>query len=148
MASLCKPIDSRHTSDYQGCYLDSLLDALSRRFRKETQASRNLVSLLNALAVHLEMHFELEETDGLYENILWRAPRMTRKVDSLLQEHVLLISLVSNLVETAREALTTGSKTVELAESFDDFRHRLEKHEEKEREVLQESYLRDIGNCD
>lgn len=148
MASLCKPIGSRHTSDTQGCYLDSLLDALSRRFRQEAKASRNLVSLLNALAVHLEMHFELEETDGLYENILRRAPRMTQKVDSLLQEHVLLMSLVSNLVEAAREAFAKGSGTVELANGYDNFRHQLEEHEERERGVLQESYLRDIGSCD
>lgn len=132
----------------QHAQIESLVDALTSRFDGEKRATRNLVSLLNSLAAHLEMHFELEEEDEYFGYILTHAPHLSERVDRLLHQHEMLKTNVDDLVDLARQAFEQNSGTAELASKFAKFRSLLLEHEKKEIDLLQEAFNRDLGAGD
>ena len=132
----------------QHVQIEALIDALTSRFDAEKRATRNLVSLLNSLAAHLEIHFELEEEDEYFGYILNRAPHLSEQVDRLLHQHEILRSKVDQLVEMARQALDQKGSVAELAARFAEFRALREQHERAEIDLLQEAFTCDIGAGD
>ena len=132
----------------QHVMIEALADALVSRFDAGKAASRNLVSLLNSLAAHLEMHFELEEEDEYFGYVLRRAPRLSERVSQLLREHAGMKSEVDELVTMARQAFAENGDTRELATRFRRFREHLLNHEKAEIDLLQEAYTCDLGSGD
>ena len=128
--------------------LNCLLEAIENRFRHDHQPSRNLVSLLNALAVHLQTHFEFEEGDGYFEDLFEKAPRMASTVDHLLREHGEMLEEVDQLVEIARDDFASKHDTSELAQRFAQFHDKLAAHEHAENALVQEVYNVDVGTKD
>ena len=141
-------LHSNSTIARQHDQIESLIEALSSRFETEKIASRNLVSLLNSLAAHLEMHFELEEENEYFGFVLKESPHLSERVDQLLHQHEVLKTEVDHLVSMARQALDDNAEVAELATKYEDFRKMLLEHEHAEIELLQESYSRDIGSKD
>ena len=139
---------SDNTIRYQHQQVKSLLEAISHRFRYEQKPSRNLVSLLNALALHLQMHFEFEESDAYFSSLVQKTPHLSATVERLLREHELLLKKVDTLVELAREALATDGDTSDLSKLFSQFHSQLVNHEHEENKVIQEIYNVDIGTKD
>ena len=138
---------SNNTIRQQHERLHSLLEAIENRFRHEQKPSRNLVSLLNALAVHLQMHFELEESDGL-SRLVHQKPRLSAAVERLLREHTDLQQEVNDLVTIAREDLAVNHDTANLAERFAKFHSKLVTHDHEENRLTQEAYNLDLGTKD
>ena len=126
----------------QHIQIEALVDALNNRLDSGCVATRNLVSLFNSLAAHLEFHFELEEEEDYFANILARAPQLAAQVDALLQDHVAILGEVSRLVEEARRAFADQLDTTELASQFVLFRQKLLDHEGAEIALLKEAYTR------
>jgi len=148
MSSTDSDIRLNSTIARQHAQIEALVDALSSRFDAEKKATRNLVSLINSLAAHLEMHFELEEEDGYFGFVLTRAPRLSNRVDQLLRQHASLQAEVDELVEMARRVFAEDRDATELAASFRKFRKRLLDHEKSEIDLLQEAYTCDLGGGD
>jgi len=132
----------------QHLQIEALLDTLSNRFDAEKTVTRNLVSLINSLAAHLEMHFELEEENEYFGNVVHRAPRLSEQVNQLLLQHKVLEIEVEGLVNRARKALSENDDVSELAARFHKFRKQLLDHEHAEIDLLQEAYTRDLGGGD
>jgi len=132
----------------QHIQIEALVDALSSRFDSEQVASRNLVSLINSLAAHLEMHFELEEENEYFGIVLKRSPHLSGRVGQLLRQHETLQAEVDELVSKARQALADGDDVTELATRFRKFRKLLLDHERAEIDLLQEAYTCDLGSGD
>ncbi len=132
----------------QHIQIEALVDALSSRFEAEEMATRNLVSLINSLAAHLEMHFELEEENEYFSHVLNRAPHLSERVEQLLRQHETLKSEVDELVMMARRALAENGDATELAAQFSRFRKQLLNHERAEVNLLQEAYTCDLGGGD
>ncbi len=128
--------------------IEALIDAISSRFDVEKMATRNLASLINSLAAHLEMHFELEEENEYFDLVLRQAPRLSNHVDQLLQQHTTLKTEVDALVTMARRALAEGGDVTKIASRFGKFRKKLLDHERAEIDLLQEAYTRDLGGGD
>lgn len=128
--------------------LNSLLEAIENRFRHDHEPSRNLMSLLFALVVHLQTHFEFEESDGYFEELVQRAPRMAAQVDHLLREHSEMLQEVDELVSIARKDLATKHDTADLAERYAQFRSKVVAHERLENKLVQVAYNVDIGTND
>ena len=139
---------SANTIRQQHQRLNSLLEAIKNRFRHERKATRNLVSLLNALSVHLQAHFELEESDGYLSHLVQLSPAASAHVERLLHEHTDLQEEVNGLAARARENFSTDSSTSELARLFSKFHDRLAIHEHDENKLLQEVYNLDLGTKD
>jgi len=122
------------------------MDVLRSRFESETTASRNLVSLMNSLAAHLEMHFEMEEEHEYFGYVLNRAPRLSAQVNQLLLQHETLKTEVHHLVTIARKTFAESGNVAKLATRFDRFRKQLLDHERVEVNLLQEASRRDLGS--
>ena len=124
------------------------MEAIANRFRHEQKPSRNLVSLINALAVHLQMHFEFEESDSYFSSLASKTPHISSTVEKLLREHEEMLEKVDALVTMAREDLSKTHDTVELAEQFFLLRDQLSIHEHEENKLIQDVYNVDIGTKD
>lgn len=136
---------SANTIRQQHQRLNSLLEAIQNRFQGEQKPSRNLVSLLNALAVHLQTHFELEEFDGYLSALAQRSPALSVEIERLLCEHAELLADVNDLVDRAREDFTFNHDTGDLAHRFAQFHAKLSAHEHAENTLIQEAYSLDLG---
>jgi hemerythrin len=139
---------SENTIRHQHQQLRSLMEVISNRFCYEHKSTRDLVSLLNALADHLQMHFEFEETDGYFFGLAQTTPHVSATVERLLREHEVMLEEVGSLVTMAREAFETAQDTSDLAERFSRFHARLENHEHEENKLVQDAYNIDIGTKD
>lgn len=124
------------------------MEAIANRFRHEQKPTRNLVSLLNALAVHLQMHFEFEESDGYFSDLARTTPHVSATVEKLLREHEVMLKQVDALVTMAREAFAKAHDTSDLAEQFSLFCDQLTNHEHEENKLIQDVYNVDIGTKD
>ncbi|NOY42999.1 MAG: hemerythrin domain-containing protein [Planctomycetes bacterium] len=131
----------------QHIQIEGLLGALHNRFESGRELSCNLVSLLNSLTSHLESHFELEE-DGYYAELVQIAPRLSGRVDALIQQHGLFLDESRKLAVMAQEAFANSVEAPELAKRFEQFRQELLAHEKEETGILQEAYTRDLGEKD
>lgn len=136
---------SANTIRQQHQRLHSLLEAIENRCRHERKPTRNLVSLLNALAVHLQTHFELEESDGYLSNLVKLSPGLSSAVERVLREHDDLLAEVNELVTMAREAFACNHDTAGLAERFSKFKSKLSAHEQEENKLIQDTYHLDVG---
>jgi len=132
----------------QHIQIEALVEALCSRFEAKKTATRNLVSLINSLAAHLEMHFELEEENEYFGYVLNLAPRLSERVNQLLLQHEILRIEVGELVTMARKAFAEHDDVTELAARFGRFRKQLLDHERAEVKLLQEAYTRDLGSGD
>ena len=128
--------------------LKSLLTAISSRLETSQEASRNLVSLFNALAFHLQTHFEFEEEDDYFPTLVQLAPRKASTVEMLIHEHREMLAEVEGLVQIARDDFETRKSTDLLTKRFAEFREKLEAHEHVENLLLQDVYTEDIGTKD
>ena len=125
------------TIDRQHAQIESLVQALDSRFASRQRANRSLVSLLNSLTAHLQMHFELEEDECYFAEVVKKAPSLGPEVERLVHEHALLLAEASRLVELSKEAFSKCADTAELANRFESFRERLRKHELAECELVE-----------
>lgn len=128
--------------------LNSLIDAIANRFQHDPSPSRNLVSLLNALAFHLQTHFEFEEADGYFGNLMEKAPRAVPIVERILREHREMLEEIEEMIATAKKDLNEKHDTHELSQQYAKFREKLEEHEHLENDLLQSVYTDDIGTKD
>jgi hypothetical protein len=139
---------SANTLRHQHQQLNSLMKAIASRFDHERKPTRNLVSLINALAVHLQMHFEFEESDGYFPSLASKRPHVSAQVEKLLREHKEMLAKVDTLVNMAREDLAKARDTMNLAEQFYQLREQLSVHEHEENKLIQDVYNVDIGTKD
>jgi hemerythrin len=131
--------------DRQHCQIEALVEALESRFDSHRKANRSLVSLMNSLAVHLQMHFEMEEEDTYIALVAQRCSILADEIDRIFQQHNHLLKEVSRLVESAREAFNGNLETAELAERFRLFRKQLLCHEREEVNFLHAAYAQGFG---
>lgn len=133
---------------HQVAILKSLLDALRSRLDSREPANRSLVSLLNSLACHLQMHFELEESDEYFGRLLREAPHSSGEIARLRAEHAALLSTVDEMIKQARTDFSNHVVPGSLRKDYRGFYQRFAEHETAERKLLQETYNVDIGSKD
>ena len=145
MSTISIPAGRSLTIDRQHAQIESLIQALDSRFASHQRANRSLVSLLNSLTAHLQMHFELEEDECYFAEVVKSSPSLRPKVDRLVHEHGLLLAEASHLVELSREAFAKRADTKDLAEQFKNFRDRLKGHEHAECELVEEALRENLS---
>ena len=119
-------------------HLSSLIDALESRLNSQEPANRSLVSLLNSLAAHLEMHFELEKPEKGFAAALARNGRFASEVKRLESERSAILSDVDDLIGLARLAFIHKQSTDLLARRYRAFEDRFAEHEAAEKRLVQE----------
>jgi len=110
---------------------------------------RDLKLQVSALHKLVSINFNHEESIGKLEEVLEEFPRLTNLFDRFNKEHGELINELERLQNTAAELSSfTGSRIQSLREDFDTFKVKLESHESREFEAIQEAYTTDISQAD
>jgi hypothetical protein len=117
---------------------------------REEDWAREVVETLGALREVIEEHIEVtERAEGLYDEILHKAPRLSGPVQHLRDEHPLMRDGTSDLITKLR---TTPIGTVwTLEDARDDVQAllgRIIKHRQHGADLIWEAYNLDIGGVD
>jgi hypothetical protein len=132
--------NSNNTSKQQNNLLNSLLDALEIRFASDEPANRSLVSLLNSLASHLQMHFEWNESDINFAGLERRAPWLAGNIEQLKSEQQQLLHDVEVLIGLARLAFAEKQDIKSLADRYQALETKFAEHEAVEKKLLQQAF--------
>ena len=141
--------------------LKDVRQALADPLRVRSQRQR-LLEMLELLRDSLALHFALEEAYGYFEDPVHVAPRLCAQAAELRNEHRVLYTQISDLVEAAAPEMVIGGlqrfgnhrvlrpfagPAWDLPQ-FAAFDNRFQLHEEREIELIQEEYGDDIGVTD
>ncbi len=104
----------------------------------------SLLPLLQGLRAQLEAHFADEEgEDGLGAVIGETAPRHTRHIEMLFQEHRSFLGTLDDLLYRCRALL--GDAEGRIFEDVKKLSEQLHDHEARETELLQDAVFTDMG---
>ena len=110
----------------------------------------DVVKRLSILLDSIDEHIEVtERTEGLYEEILHRAPRLSSQVDRLRAEHPTLRAATAGLVERLHSTTIGGDWP--LDEARDDAQRllgKIVKHRQRGADLVWEAYNLDIGGIE
>jgi hypothetical protein len=126
--------------------LRRLFDAVAASIAPGGDPSRT-VELMDHLAAELKTHFEMEEVDGVFDEVERDAPQLSHEVHQLRVEHVELLAEVANLVELSRQ-VGDPARRRQFEHLFGRFRDRMAYHESQENWVVQRAYCVDMGTKD
>jgi hypothetical protein len=110
----------------------------------------NVVKRLSILLDSIDEHIEVtEQPEGLYEEILHRAPRLSSQVDRLRAEHPTLRAGTAELIERLHS--TAIGRGWPLEEARDDAQRllgKIVKHRQRGADLVWEAYNLDIGGIE
>lgn len=104
-----------------------------------------LVALATDLHRELPAHFEFEESDGYFLDVVKLAPQMSPELDRLRRDHIDLVERSRELLDLSRAVLEESRRWAEAECAFGALSSRLTKHERKENDIMQEVFSLDIG---
>lgn len=117
---------------------------------REPLWTQEVVAALSRLRETLEEHIEVtERTDGLYDEILHKAPRLAAAVQRLREEHPVLRDTTSALMAKLRT--TPIGTTWTLEDARDEVQRllgRIVKHRQAGADLVWEAYNLDIGGLE
>ncbi len=125
-----------------------LLGDIKRMLGKRLETVASVAEMLASLGEHVETHFAEEETAGLFEHVVDRAPHLSERIEALRTEHQQLLSDVRRLSQVASAGDRSGDWWQQLETAFHEFSSGLMHHESAENDLLQEAYTDDIGAAD
>lgn len=109
-----------------------------------TDAAAELMVQLNA---ELRAHFQMEEVNGIFDQIERDAPQLVGAIQRLRIDHVELLVDAEHLADLGRGMQNNeGRRQFELL--FLRFRDRVANHESEENCVVQSAYCVDVGTKD
>ncbi|MDZ4658889.1 MAG: hypothetical protein SH868_15040 [Bythopirellula sp.] len=135
----CWDVD-KITHKQKHTHLNSLIEALETRLKSSEPANRSLVSLLNSLAAHLEMHFELEKPDKNFTTTALGNSRFVYEIQRLEREREAILCDVDDMIDMARLAFKEKRDIQPLAKRYFAFQGRFAEHEAAEKKLLQEVF--------
>jgi hypothetical protein len=110
----------------------------------------DVVKRLTLLRDSIDEHIEVtERSEGLYEEILHRAPRLSSQVDRLRAEHPALRTATADLIERLHS--TSIGRDWPLDEARDDAQRllgKIVKHRQQGADLVWEAYNLDIGGIE
>jgi len=121
---------------------------LHQRIDARPASPDEIVKLLRELRDALMAHFRGEECDGFFDQIVTRAPQLSRQAQKLTHEHVVFLEQVDSLIQLAERSAGEPLCPPELAAQFHDFSKLLMHHESEENGMLQSAYQDDLGTKD
>ena len=94
---------------------------------------------------HILCHFEHEEADGFFHDVVATAPRLNGMVEELRDQHDQFRVLLDAMVKLARQGDGAPAWWDQLDSCFQEFTKAFLAHEHAENDLFQEAYGRDIG---
>ncbi len=121
------------------------LTQLEEIARRAPGAPTILLAPLTATRGHLATHFRLEEKGGYMDAVRDREPRMQHAASQLGIEHEQLMQSLDGLVTRASRAEGPDES---LREDVLQWLDRVQNHEHRENELIQEAFNTDLGGED
>ncbi len=109
------------------------------RWRERVEAA--LAELSHDFADHVEL---TEAEGGLYADIKERAPRLSAKVQTLLDEHDEIADAAAALLDGVQQA-APDSDVSALRDEITDLTRRIAKHRQRGSDLVYEAYVVDLG---
>jgi Ribonuclease G/E len=112
-----------------------------------SEVEKALIRLDEAFAGHIAV---TEKHGGLYEDLLHRAPRLSRKVEHLREEHGTISSALERLIARIQEG-EVDSETWPIGQVRDDIQRLLGsivRHRQVGADLIYEAYFIDIGGME
>jgi hypothetical protein len=107
---------------------------------------KRLSILLDSIGEHIEV---TERSEGLYEEILHRAPRLSSQVDRLRAEHPALRTGTAELIERLHStAIGPGWPLDEARDDAQRLLGKIVKHRQQGADLVWEAYNLDIGGME
>lgn len=136
---VCEDIELEHRA------LHKKLRAIHDVLASDLNARDEFVALLYDLRKALEVHFANEEFHGFFGEVIAHAPHLKRDADSLCVEHRDMLHTATELARFAAAGSCSNPWWHELRTRFDAFSDQLMRHESDENELLQRTYMDDLG---
>ncbi len=128
--------------------LRELLGDLHRRLADRLEEVAGVAEMMASLDEHVQTHFNEEETAGLFDDVVERAPRLSERIANLRTEHQQLLAAVRELKQAADQGDGSADWWQGLNSAFHSFSKELMHHENTENDILMEAYTDDIGAAD
>jgi len=128
--------------------LRNLLRRVHQALEDDTSSHVQITAMLQDLSEHVAVHFQQEETEGFFDQIVRDAPRLVSHVDALRADHTKLLETMYGMKQQAAKRDDSESWRTGLAAAFHSFSKQLMNHESKENELLLDAYGTDIGSKD
>jgi hypothetical protein len=123
-----------------------ILEDAHRRWDGTGAMLGSLCGKLHEFKAHLARHFELEEQEGLFDNLRQCLPAEEPIVAGLEGEHGRFLERLEGLLGKLERSDAAGFAY--LRPDLDDFIRALLRHEAVENELLGRAYSEDQGNVD
>ncbi len=104
--------------------------------------------LVRDVAERLNAHFEDEERVGFVSHAADVAPRLSRRAESLVEEHEGFRADLAELAAEVRASGDSAQRWAEVESSARSLADALRRHEAAEAELIQEALLLDVGAGD
>jgi phosphoglycerate-specific signal transduction histidine kinase len=116
---------------------------------KRGRADRGAVlRQVRKLRKELDEHFQLEEADGYFDDVVAKAPHLQRESDRLRGQHTEIISAVAKLQQSAGQIGDDPSQLAAVRRLFKKVSQVFHKHETDEGRLLEDAYCRDTAAAD
>ena len=103
---------------------------------------------LAELAAVLKCHFEHEEEEGYFKEIIEMAPRLSYEAEELESEHDALLGRLEYLDDQLSTTVDSVAEFADLRQEFREFIEACRAHEHRETALVQEAWLTEIGTGD
>ena len=124
------------------------IGSLLHTIRTRSVKAKEIKPLIAQLCQRLKTHFEEEEAGGFFADITQQAPRLSREVDTLCEEHTKLLDEAVELAEKSGHCQDTDAWWNTIEQEYEQLRKQLLHHESDENLLLQQAYNEDIGTQD
>lgn len=105
--------------------------------------------LVQSLSRHLNRLMAMEEYEGYMASVVDACPHLADAIDELLKQHALFRATLDRLVSRFDRLATSDAAGLELnSQELLTFLEMVAEHHARERDILQEALLRDIGPGD
>jgi hypothetical protein len=130
------------------CLMDALRATMAWKFQAENFGRQlsTLRFILQSFQRHLEHLLTLEEYDGYMDSVLKASPQLAHAVDVLRQDHETFRQGVRRIRHELEHVASTDYATfTRLCDELAVLLEKLDVHNEKETDLMQEAFERDGG---
>ncbi len=103
---------------------------------------------LQQLGKQLEEHFRFEETDGYFDEVVAKAPRLQRQADHLRAQHTEMLGAVARLQASAGRLAADPAQLTAVRGLFEEISKTFVEHEKAEGRLLEDAYCNDTTALD
>ena len=125
-----------------------LLEMIHNKPGMDTVDAAGVLEIFSELSNHLKIHFSIEEDGGFMDPVLAFRPQAAALVQSLKSEHVEMLGLCDQGMQTLSGNLSTPSAKDHAFKIILDLVKKLENHEREEDDLIQSVYVNDLGTKD